>query len=323
METRQNQLNRTARREMQFNAEIKNLETFQTLYNFYKNIYINKRKLKNLPIGVNERYLLNTLFERGTIAFIKDKDYNFLALKYHKNSVLNPYGDFISVNVHTENSSLTNKEYKRNFDYLKTYNDYDTCYIIDDNYNRYPPRLIVESYCLRIADLLRTIDTKVKQSKLNCLIACSEETKSSIEQAIANIDINLIATYVRNDIKDAIIDSKVENVNNDLNAIALLFDTLNNYRNELHMQLGINSLSIDKKERLTSSESDINQDIIMQSNDFRNDCFSSCIEMINKIYNLDIQVEYNDYFSKASKDNKIDYNVDFVESEEEEQNDVI
>lgn len=322
METRQNQLNRTARREMRINAELKNLETFQTLYNFYKNIYLNKRKLENLPQGVNQKYLFNALFEKGTIAFIKDKDYNFLALKYHSISNYNPYGDFLTVNVHTENNTLASKEYKRNFEYLKTYNEYDTCYIIDDNYNRFPPRLIVESYCLRIADLIRTIDIKVKQSKLNCLISCSEETKSSIEQAIANIDINLIATYVRSDIKDALIESKVENVNNDLNAIALLFDTLNNYRNELHMQLGINSISIDKKERLTSSEADINQDIIMQSNDFRNDCFTECINNINKIYDLDIKVINNDYFSKEER--KKENVTDFENKENEvQENDVI
>lgn len=322
METRQNQLNRTARREMRLNAELKNLETFQTLYNFYKNIYLNKRKLENLPQGVNERYFFNTLFEKGTIAFVKDKDYNFLALKYHHSSNYNPYGDFLGVYVQTENSTLANREYKRNFEYLKTYNDYDTCYIVDDNYNRFPPRLIVESYCLRIADLIRTIDIKVKQSKLNCLISCSEETKSSIEQAIANIDINLIATYVRSDIKDALIESKVENVNNDLNAIALLFDTLNNYRNELHMQLGINSISIDKKERLTTSEADINQDIIMQSNDFRNDCFNKCIDNINKIYDLDIKVINNDYFSKEERKKESATNFENIENEEQE-NDVI
>lgn len=322
METRQNQLNRTARREMRLNAELKNLETFQTLYNFYKNIYLNKRKLENLPQGVNERYFFNTLFEKGTIAFVKDKDYNFLALKYHRSSNYNPYGDFLGVYVQTENSALANKEYKRNFEYLKTYNDYDTCYIVDDNYNRFPPRLIVESYCLRIADLIRTIDIKVKQSKLNCLISCSEETKSSIEQAIANIDINLIATYVRSDIKDALIESKVENVNNDLNAIALLFDTLNNYRNELHMQLGINSISIDKKERLTTSEADINQDIIMQSNDFRNDCFNKCIDNINKIYDLDIKVINNDYFSKEERKKESITDFENTENEVQENDDI-
>ena len=243
-------------------------------------------------------------------------------MKYHHSSNYNPYGDFLGVYVQTENSTLANREYKRNFEYLKTYNDYDTCYIVDDNYNRFPPRLIVESYCLRIADLIRTIDIKVKQSKLNCLISCSEETKSSIEKAIANIDINLIATYVHSDIKDALIESEVENVNNDLNAIALLFDTLNNYRNELHMQLGINSISIDKKERLTTSEADINQDIIMQSNDFRNDCFSTCIDNINKIYDLDIKVINNDYFSKEER--KKENVTDFENKENEvQENDVI
>ena len=88
------------------------------------------------------------------------------------------------------------------------------------------------------------------------------------------------------------------------------------------MQLGINSISIDKKERLTTSEADINQDIIMQSNDFRNDCFSTCIDNINKIYDLDIKVINNDYFSKEER--KKENVTDFENKENEvQENDVI
>ena len=88
------------------------------------------------------------------------------------------------------------------------------------------------------------------------------------------------------------------------------------------MQLGINSISIDKKERLTTSEADINQDIIMQSNDFRNDCFTECIKNINEIYDLDIKVINNDYFSKEER--KKENVTDFENAENEvQENDVI
>lgn len=163
--------------------------------------------------------------------------------------------------------------------------------------NRRGIREIVDYYSTRIAEVEQTIRTNLFTHKMPFLIAVTPENRQRMETLINRILED--ETKVLVDVSD-VEAIKVLNANNNY-----IIDKLKQYsqqlENELRERLGFDNLgTMEKKEHLITSEVEVNNDVINNSNDIYLSNLKSFFDEINKLWGYNIQVNL-----KSEKENDI------------------
>ena len=263
-------------------SAITNVTTFDFYVDRLTELAISMFEWKNLPDGIDERFLELTLFTDGQAVFFKDEiAEQYACLQVTTNGRLNKYRVPITRRAYAVNGY--NKELT-----------IDNSVIIYNNRLRQPGIRYTNMYAKRLWDLDRTIDVNAKAQKTPILVQCTEEQRLTL--------LNLYKEYDGNSpfiFGDKNLDlTGLKSINTGAPYVADKIYTLKTQIwNEALTYLGITNLNIQKKERLITDEVVRNQGGTIASRYSRLKARKQACEEINKMFGLNISVSYSEDFS--------------------------
>lgn len=277
------------RKDYQFwNAAVMNNRTYRYFLNSFIELAISMFKWENLPDTVDERFMEYTMFYDNHALFFEDSAIGFLCLQC---TLQGPY-NFYRVPINRRAYAVGDE---RGQQYSHNCNIKDSV-IIWNNKIRTPTYPDVEIFAHRMWEIERTIDVNVKAQKTPVAILCDENERLTMK--------NLYMKYDGNE--PFIFGSKNLDLKNGVTAltteapyVADKLQTLKeNYYNELCTFLGIPS-SVAKKERVQSSEIGANLGRMAASRQSRLDSRRAAADEINRMFGLNITVDYNPEIRQA------------------------
>ena len=225
------------------NTFAESLATNMLTYNGYVTrileLAVTRFKWINLPIEIDERYLELGLIQRGSMSFFKDSDLNnYLIMAYLSTSIPDIYNNPTKIQAFANNG------------YIKNLTNKDSC-IIYNNYTRTPNISIIQLYAKRLYDLDCTIEVNARAQKTPVLIKSTEGQRLTLKNIYKEYDGNAPVIYGSKDLD--VQGLTVLRTDAPYNADKL-YQLKINLWNEVLTYLGIDNITVNKKERLISDE---------------------------------------------------------------------
>lgn len=272
-------------------SNIKTTEMYKRQFISLAENVFNIKNLEKYAPFMDYSYVNKELVYKGCIAFFMDEYLGLLALPYVTIGKLDLYGRPIDIQVIGRNGytrKLKQGEYVLMWD------------------NRSKQALIYDilQYAERVSLIQRTIDINISQQKTNRIWKTKTENKKTIEDLINGVSANdeAILTY--------------DNLNIDettgiLAPAPFVADKLSDQKdkiwNEFLRLIGIANSSFQKKERNIRDEVFISQAGTIASRFTRFNSRVDAINKINKLWDLDLEVEYYDGLPTTLKDEEVEY----------------
>lgn len=256
-----------------------NNATFRMYYDRLTELAISMFEWKNIPDTVDPRFLELTLFSHGQAIWFKDEVIGDLALRVATGGNFDVYQIPIMRRAYASNGynkQLTNKD----------------SVLIYNNYLRTDSKLAVQAFAKRLYNLDRSIDVNSNAQKTPILITCDENQRLTLS--------NIYKSYEGNE--PVIFGDKKLNPNalqvlkTDAPYVAdRLYELKTQIWNEALTYLGIVNVSYEKKERLLVGEVERSSGGTTASRQSRLNARKEACEQINKMFGLNIDVEFRDY----------------------------
>lgn len=249
---------------------------------------LNMFEWKNLPYDIDERFLELSLFQFGmAVFFYEDVMERYLAL----NVMIN--GDLDVYRVPKRRMAYATNGYQRKL------TDEDSV-IIWNNYLREPTYPTLLMYAHKLCNVERAIDVNLSGQKFPVVIVCDESERLTMK--------NLMADYQGNE--PFVFGTKGLDLNNikGLNTgVPYLGDKLtalkHSYWNEALAYLGIETTDNDKAERMITDEVKSNLGYAHSQRFTRLNMRRKACEQINKMFGLDIWVDFRSDTQSIGEDN--------------------
>ena len=252
---------------------------------------------KNLPEGIDERFLEMVLFTDGHAVFFKDDELgDYLALQCLINGKLNVYRIPIKRRAFAVNG------------YQKQLTDKDSV-IIFNNMLHTNSWLDVKMFAKRLYNLDRIIDVNANAQKTPILIKGNEQQRLTLTNLYKEYDGNAPVIFADKSL--------------DMNALQVLstqapyvadkiYQLKTQIWNEALTYLGISNVSFQKRERMVSDEVTRSQGGTVASRYSRLNARRQACEQINKMFGLNIDCDFReDYqFSEETFDDVKDVQKD-------------
>ena len=272
------------RRHNTFNESArKNLWEYNQYFRRLTELAISMFEWKNLPESVDARFLELTLFKDGQAVFFQDEVLGYLGLQVLINGRLDVY------RIPKERRALAVNGYQ------KQLNEEDSV-IIYNNYLHTNTLHDVKIFAERLWNLDRIIDVNCNAQKTPILIQAPETQRLTVMNMYKEYDGNAPVIY--------------GDTNLDINAIKVLktdapyvadkvYQLKTQIWNEALTYLGITNLNMQKKERLITDEAIRAMGGVIAIRYSRLESRREAAEKINKIFGLDIEVEYRQDYREA------------------------
>ena len=236
---------------------IVNEQTFIDYLERLKKIALSMFEWVNLPASMNERYLEECLYYKGQASLLKDETKGFINTQCCTNGQINIYGLPTALHCFTFGYDTDRKLYTGLKDEKSTKED---CVLVMNTWEKVPTASTLELFAYRLYEAERTCDVNIKAMKTPVMIKVDENQRVMME--------NLYSQYDGN--KPFIFGDKNQLENGLLQAIKteapFVADKIMDYKKEIWNEalcfLGINNLSVEKKERLVTSEVSTNNEVI-------------------------------------------------------------
>lgn len=260
-------------------------QNFARTFMLFTNLALNRFVWKNLPKGMESRFIEKALFDYGQCAFVDDSEIGIICLPSTNSSNLNVYGEPTSLTLYGYGAS-----------YTKIY-DIDEVVRIINNDSALPTKHHVLYYANKIYEIDKAIDKNLRQQKRPYIIATSKENELTMRNIIKDVREDKDEIFVDDKLTaGGRVGSDVLNIN-----VPYLLDKYQQQKKDLMDEfltiMGLNNTSSNnnKKERLLVDEVNVNNgEILMHLDiDFKNR--QKACEEINKKFNLNISVEKNIY----------------------------
>ena len=234
---------------------------------------------KNLPEGVDERFLEMVLFTDGHAVFFKDDELgDYLALQCLINGKLNVYRIPINRRAFAVNG------------YQKQLTDKDSV-IIFNNMLHTNSWLDVKMFAKRLYNLDRIIDVNANAQKTPILIKGNEQQRLTLNNLYKEYDGNAPVIFADKSL--------------DMNALQVLstqapyvadkiYQLKTQIWNEALTYLGISNVSFQKRERMVSDEVTRSQGGTVASRYSRLNARRQACEQINKMFGLNIECDFRE-----------------------------
>ena len=260
-----------------------NNRTYLHYYNSLTELSLSMFEWKNLPATIDQRFLEMCLFSDGMCVFFEDDVLGYLCLQCMIGGKLNVY------RIPMQRRAYATNGYNKELDGTNSV-------IIFNNYLHTNSMLDVEMYSKRLYDLDRAIDVNAKAQKTPVLIQCDESQRLTMK--------NLYKQYDGNE--PFIFGSKGLDANG-LKVLQTgapyvadkLYELKSQIWNEALTYLGISNTNVTKKERMISDEVIRNMGGTIASRYSRLESRRQAVEQINKMFNLDIEVNYRADYREA------------------------
>lgn len=258
-------------------AELNN-RTYQHYFNRLMELSISMFEWQNLPDTVDARFLEYTLFTDGMAVFFNDEVIGHLCLQTMIGGELDVY------RIPTIRTAYASNGYNRKLsekDSVIIFNNMIHTNCIND----------IELYARRLYECDRTMDVNIKAQKTPVMIACDENQRLTMINLYQQYDGNEPFIFGNKDIDIKKIQSITTNA-------PFVSDKIMNIKNQIWNEaltyLGISNVSYQKKERLISDEVSRSMGGTVASRYTRLDMRQQACEKINKMFGLDIWVEYRE-----------------------------
>ena len=241
-----------------------NDSTYNDYMNRFKRIALSIFEWVNLPKSMNARYIELCLFYTGQCAFLYDKNLGFINTKATANGYVNIYGLPTKINcfsygynsVRTLFTGLNPNLSEKQFENQKN----NEAILVMNNYDRLPTAPSMELFAYRLYNAERTCDVNLNAQRTPIIIAVDEKQRLMME--------NLYNQYNGN--QPFIFGDKSQLTEVPIKAISTeapyIIDKITDYKKEIWNEaltyLGINNISVKKKERLTENESNENNELV-------------------------------------------------------------
>lgn len=263
-----------------WDSAMMNNATYIQYYNRLTELAISMFEWVNLPEEIDPRFLELVLFAKGKAIFFKDPEIGYMALMVTDMGPMNVY-----------RIPLRRRAYASN-----GYNaelSIDDSVMIYNNYLRTPSKLDVEMFSRRLYNIDRTIDINVNGQKTPILIECEETQRLTLQNLYMQYDGNQPVIYGDTALQNAPLKAIQTGVPYVADKLTML---KTQYWNEALTYLGISNLNIQKKERLVSDEVARNMGGVIASRYSRLNARKDACAEINKMFGLDVDVQYRDDF---------------------------
>ena len=236
---------------------------------------------KNLPEGIDERFLEMVLFTDGHAVFFKDDELgDYLALQCLINGKLNVYRIPINRRAFAVNG------------YQKKLTDKDSV-IIFNNMLHTNSWLDVKMFAKRLYNLDRIIDVNTNAQKTPILIKGNEQQRLTLTNLYKEYDGNAPVIFADKSL--------------DMNALQVLstqapyvadkiYQLKTQIWNEALTYLGISNVSFQKRERMVSDEVTRSQGGTVASRYSRLNARRQACEQINKMFGLNIECDFREEY---------------------------
>ena len=272
---------------MFFESAYMNNRTFQQYYSRLAELAVSMFDWKNIPDTVDPRYLEMSLFSYGQAVFFKDDVIGFLCLPMMSTGRYNIY------NVPIERQAFAGNGYHADL-------NIDNSVAVYNNFMRTSSKIDVEMFAKRLYNLDRIIDVNANAQKTPVIVECDENERLTM--------LNLYKKYEGN---EPFIFGKKGLNKEGLKVLSTgapyicdkLTDLKNNIWNECLTYLGIANVTFNKKERLVSDEVARNMGGVIASRFSRLGARQQAAEEINKMFGLNISVEFKEEYEGDPKSN--------------------
>lgn len=259
-------------------SAVLNNRTYKHYNNRLKELAVSMFEWKNVPDTVNIEFMEKTLYEQGKILFLKDDVIGFVALPFSVSGQLDIYNEPKGRRAYANNGYNANRNETNS---VIIWNNYLHTNCIND----------IDLYCRKLYNIDRTVDVNVNGQKTPVLIQCTEQQRLTMK--------NLYMQYDGNE--PFIFGDKNLDLQG-LKAIPTLAPFVGDKLMQLKFQiwneamtyLGISNINMNKKERLLSDEVSRNMGSTVASRYTRLDMRQRACEEINKIFGLNMSVDYKE-----------------------------
>lgn len=278
---------------MKTDAQRENQSLFMELFNRWSNLAITRFDWEGLPVGVDERILNMGLYFQGTCAFFIPDGMKVTALPCTFGSRFNFLYQPQSVNVY-------------GYGYSKYLDNPDDFGFVRVSPTGVPLAISVYTYCKRMADTLRAIDVINQRMKRPYVFTVDEKQRLTIANLFKQIKDN-------EELIIGLKDYPLDKSSFDVAPLPYqgnteqLWKSYYEYERILSTLMGINTIPVEKKERLISAEANANNMIIEMQNEVNLKELKLCIEVVNKKFGLDISVSLKEIWWNELGDDTAEY----------------
>lgn len=270
------------------NTLMANGATYVQYYNRLMELSMSMFEWKNLPDTVDERYLELGLFSSGCMLFFKDDVIGELTLNMTYQGGFDIYGE------------PTRRRAYSKYNQFQTTLDKDNSVIIWNNMLRTNSALDVQMFAYRLYNLDRIVDINTNAQKTPVLITCDEKQKLTMKNLYTQYEGNYPVIF-----GDSNLDIKSLSVlKTDAPFVSdKIYDLKVKIWNEALTYLGISNINTTKKERMITDEVIRNQGGTIASRYSRLESRRRAVKKINKMFGLNITVDYREDFQSTDIEN--------------------
>jgi hypothetical protein len=249
-------------------------------YNFYfkkfKRLLMAMFKWNNLPDNISSRFIEDKLFYNGLLIFFKSKTLGFHVVTQATPIGLNAYEEPTGYRAYAVNGL---NEQVLPSECVAIWNDL----FIEPNINN------VNFFAKRLSNIIKTFDCNLEQLKNPYLIACPESQKETARQAMKQKTNGEPYIFVNDNfgemVKINVFDLHAQNHTKELE------DVKHSIENEALTFFGINNVNVVKRERLTTSEADQNDEQILFNKNSMLEARKKACKEIKEKFGIDVTVE--------------------------------
>lgn len=258
-------------------AEELNKITFQNFYNRLADIALNRYQWENLPETVNPRYMEIALYSTGRAVFFRDPVIGDLALKVNPTGKYDVYGDPINYQAYGYNGYTAQLSQNESV-------------IIYNNYMRIPTFQIVRHYAWQLTEVQRALDTNAILQKMPGMIQCEDSQRLTLKNLLMKWDCNVPFIYGNKELDL----SQIKYLSFD---VPFVCDKLQTLKKEIWAEaltaMGVSNTNTEKNERLNVPEVELNLGGVNASRTTGLTARREAAERINKMFGLNIAVNFN------------------------------
>ena len=268
-------------------ANIAKRDKLKRLYlNYYKNLFMSNFEVEGMTYKQSE-FLLSTLWERGTISVV-EVQHPTLYEGSEKVAFMNyaPFGNPDIYGYYNKYQVISN--------YMQPMINYGKVYDLDKDIvigwatkNHEPIFLLVETLVEQIIEDLTLIDYQRRAHKIPFAITCTPEARDKY--------IDIINSVLNDDESVIVLDNDdVRNISlmnlSPTYVIDKLRADIQSVDNEIKTLLGLNSIDIEKKERLITSEVNANKEEIESNKNNFIDEITAFLDRANDLFNQSFKI---------------------------------
>lgn len=216
---------------------------------------------ENLPDSMDARFLEQSLFFYGQASLLYDKDYGFINTRVADGGYVNIYGLPTGLNCYAETYQAQRKLYTGFKDETNGDNkDTKQAVLVMNNWDRIPTVQTIQLFAYRLYLAQRSCDVNIMAQRTPVLLLGTEKQKLTMENLYNQYDGN--RPFIFGD-KDIISNDMLKAISTEAPYVT---DKLCEYKkdiwNEFLQFIGVNTIDVEKKERLITGEANSNNEVI-------------------------------------------------------------